>query len=215
MSRNLLAAVCAIGILGFGVFLLLQNSDSEEVISPVDTEIQIQDEVEAPTTIQDTEVSEEESVVDKYEGTHIMPDGTVMAKDGTIYADAVILVDGTIRLGDGTVITPIADFRASTDSSTSVAHEAPHVVIDVAGVDFEYDVKEIKVKKGDTVTINFKSDEGFHDWVVDEFSAATKRVNEGGETSVTFVADKVGTFQFYCSVMSHREMGMVGYLVVE
>ena len=89
------------------------------------------------------------------------------------------------------------------------------MVIDVVGIDFEYDIKQIKVKKGDTVTINFKSDKGFHDWVVDEFDAATERVNEGGTTSVTFVADKVGTFQYYCSVMSHRQMGMVGYLIIE
>jgi uncharacterized cupredoxin-like copper-binding protein len=32
---------------------------------------------------------------------------------------------------------------------------------------------------------------------------------------VQFVADKTGTFEFYCSVGNHRQMGMVGTLVVQ
>lgn len=86
---------------------------------------------------------------------------------------------------------------------------------DVKGVNFAFDVKEIRVKKGDKVTINFESSEGFHDWVVDEFKAATKQVNPGTPTSVTFVADKAGTFEYYCSVGKHRQNGMVGKLIVE
>lgn len=36
-----------------------------------------------------------------------------------------------------------------------------------------------------------------------------------GVTSVTFVADTLGTFEYYCSVGNHRAQGMVGNLVVE
>ena len=89
------------------------------------------------------------------------------------------------------------------------------VVIDVSGKNFEFDVKEITVKEGDTVTINFISEQGFHDWVVDEFKAATERVRDGGTTSVTFVADAKGTYEYYCSVGEHRAMGMIGTLTVE
>ncbi|HLC90805.1 MAG TPA: cupredoxin domain-containing protein [Candidatus Nanoarchaeia archaeon] len=73
----------------------------------------------------------------------------------------------------------------------------------------------LRVKQGDTVKIEFSSEEGLHDWVIDEFSAATKKVNPGTLTSVEFVADKKGTFEYYCSVGSHRNMGMKGNLVVE
>jgi len=86
---------------------------------------------------------------------------------------------------------------------------------DVKGVNFEFDVKEIRVKEGDTVTINFSSTEGFHDLVIDEFNAATAQVRPGTPTSVTFVADKAGTYEYYCSVGSHRAQGMVGTLIVE
>ena len=85
----------------------------------------------------------------------------------------------------------------------------------VTGKSFEFSVKEIRVKKGDRVRINFSSTEGFHDWVVDEFDAASERVQTGGSTSVEFVADTAGSFEYYCSVGNHRAMGMTGTLIVE
>ena len=74
---------------------------------------------------------------------------------------------------------------------------------------------KLKLKKGDTVRINFINDEGFHDWKLDEFNAATAKLNAGGKETIEFYADKTGTFEYYCSVGKHREMGMVGNLVVE
>ncbi len=59
---------------------------------------------------------------------------------------------------------------------------------------FGYSMDTIKVSEGDTVTINLTNSGGFHDWVVDEFDAATEKIAEGGETSVTFVADKAGKY---------------------
>jgi len=73
-------------------------------------------------------------------------------------------------------------------------------VFEVSGVNFAFDVTEIRVKEGDKVRIEFTSTDGFHDWTVDEFNAATDQVNTGGSTSVEFVADQKGTFEFYCSV---------------
>lgn len=80
---------------------------------------------------------------------------------------------------------------------------------------FAFSQTEIRVKKGDTVKINFESTDGFHDWTVDGFNAKTSRVDTGGGTSVEFVANKAGTFEYYCSVGSHRQMGMAGKLIVE
>jgi plastocyanin len=77
---------------------------------------------------------------------------------------------------------------------------------------------ELRVNEGDTVRIEFTSTDGFHDWVVDEFGA-TPRVRsgegDGSSTFVEFVADEVGTFEYYCSVGQHRANGMVGNLIVE
>ena len=89
------------------------------------------------------------------------------------------------------------------------------VIFTVVGSNFEYDMKEIRVQEGGTVTINLRSVDGLHDWVVDEFDAATTQVQTNGEASVTFVADKKGSFEYYCSVGQHRANGMVGTLIVE
>ena len=85
----------------------------------------------------------------------------------------------------------------------------------VTGRNFEFSVKEIRVNRGDFVRIHFTSADGFHDWKADDFKAATERVDTGETSSVDFIADKTGTFEFYCSVGSHRQMGMAGKLVVE
>jgi plastocyanin len=78
------------------------------------------------------------------------------------------------------------------------------------------DNPDIKVKKGDTVRIEFSSTQGFHDWVVDEFNTATDQVRDtDGSTFVEFVANQKGTFEYYCSVGQHRANGMKGNLIVE
>jgi cytochrome c oxidase subunit 2 len=74
---------------------------------------------------------------------------------------------------------------------------------------------DLLVKQGDRVRIEFSSTQGMHNWVVDEFNATTAVVNPGESTSVEFTADKKGTFEYYCSVMQHRKMGMRGNLTVE
>ena len=74
---------------------------------------------------------------------------------------------------------------------------------------------DLVVNEGDTVRIEFTSTSGFHDWTISEFDAATKRVNSGESTFVEFVADKKGTFEYFCSVGSHRSLGMKGNLIVQ
>jgi plastocyanin len=89
------------------------------------------------------------------------------------------------------------------------------MVIEVKGSPFKFEPNEIRVKSGAKVLINFISEKGMHDWVVDEFNARTKIIKDGETDSVEFTADKVGTFEYYCSVGNHRAMGMKGNLIVE
>lgn len=102
------------------------------------------------------------------------------------------------------------DDEVETDEITDEAK-----VFNINGTNFAFNTTEIRVKEGDTVTVNFTSSEGLHDWVIDEFSAATEQVRPGTPTSVTFVADQAGAFEYYCSVGQHRANGMIGTLIVE
>jgi plastocyanin len=87
--------------------------------------------------------------------------------------------------------------------------------ITVIGSSFKFAPSEIRVKKGDVVTINFQNSGGMHDFVIDEFNVKSKRISGGETDTVTFTASKTGTFEYYCSVGNHREMGMHGNLIVE
>ncbi len=100
-------------------------------------------------------------------------------------------------------------------SATAGADLAAPKVINLSGRNFAFSTTEIHVKEGERLRIIFASTQGYHDWVVDEFNAATKRVNEGQTVEIEFVADKKGTFVYYCSVGNHRQLGMTGTLIVE
>jgi plastocyanin len=95
---------------------------------------------------------------------------------------------------------------------TSVANA---VKFTVEGSNFKFVPAVLKVKKGDTVEITFKNTGGTHNFMIDEFSVATNKIGDGEEETVTFVADKTGKFDYYCSVGNHRAMGMQGVLTVE
>jgi plastocyanin len=85
----------------------------------------------------------------------------------------------------------------------------------VSGDNFSFKPSLITVAKGDRVKIIFKNDNGFHDFKIDEFGAATKQTQSPTTEILEFTAGKIGSFEYYCSVGSHRQMGMKGILKVE
>ncbi len=116
---------------------------------------------------------------------------------------------------DGTTPTPpeAPTFDPTdTEATTEDAGQVKEFV--VSGGEFYYEPSTLMVKKGDTVRIVFKNADGFHDFVIDELGVATKKINDGQTDIVEFTADKVGSFEYYCSVGKHRQMGMKGTLTV-
>ena len=96
------------------------------------------------------------------------------------------------------------------------ANEATNVKeFTVDGSNFAFSPKEIKVSKGDTVKITFKDIDGMHNLVIDGYNVKTNIIKGGSEDTITFVADKTGQFEYYCSVGNHKESGMTGTFIVE
>lgn len=87
----------------------------------------------------------------------------------------------------------------------------------VSGENMRFSMEEIHVNEGDTVRIVFSSNDAgmMHDWVLDEFDAQTRELGNGEEETIEFVASAAGEYEYYCSVGNHRQMGMVGTLIVE
>ncbi len=102
---------------------------------------------------------------------------------------------------------------ASESSSSAMAGEVK--AFSVVGSSFKFEPAVLKVKKGDTVKITFKNSGGTHNFVIDELGVSTKVLKAGAEEVLEFKADKAGSFEYYCSVGNHRQMGMKGMLEVQ
>lgn len=98
--------------------------------------------------------------------------------------------------------------------ATNSAMSATKVTI--AGTEFAYSPSSVTVKKGETVTLTFKNSGAYpHNLTISELGVATKTVPAGGEDTITFTANKVGSFDFQCTIDSHAAKGMKGTLVVQ
>jgi len=96
--------------------------------------------------------------------------------------------------------------------------------IDISADMSGFNMKEIRVKSGQPVTIRLTSLDGphhtdgggKHQWAVDEFSASVIAPAEGSNI-VTFTPDKPGTYTYYCDICcgGRANPTMQGKLVVE
>lgn len=102
---------------------------------------------------------------------------------------------------------------AATQESTSSAVQLTEFTVESNGLNFS--PKELKVKKGDKVKITYKNNRGKHNLRVDGYNVGTEQIEAGQTASFEFIADKAGTFEYFCSVPGHREAGMKGSLIVE
>ncbi len=123
-----------------------------------------------------------------------------------------VSTDQTTNLGEQDITAPQG---GNSMVATSSATQAMSQTFTVIGKNFSFSPAEIKIHKGDKVKIVFQNVDGFHNLVVDEFSAKTKTIPADQTDTVEFVADKTGTFEYYCGVANHRQMGMKGNLIVE
>ena len=100
--------------------------------------------------------------------------------------------------------------------STGSAAEEQGRVIALEAYNWGFTPTEIKVKQGEVITLKIKSSSGAHGVGSRELGFASGTIAEGEEKSVTFTADKKGTFGFYCNVYCGKGHGeMKGKITVE
>ena len=135
----------------------------------------------------------------------------------------IIISLATVFLGGCSLraLLPQPQSQTSTPSLATSPSPSPSAIteadktIEISASNFTYDKKEIRVKKGEKVTIKFTNGEGFHDFVIDELEVKTQRIPEGQSETVMIPTDKIGEYAYYCSVGSHRAQGMEGKLIIE
>lgn len=122
----------------------------------------------------------------------------------TMEGQTVVVNEATLEVAEKMAdeVLPAADRQLSLDA-----------------FNYEYSQERIGVKPGETIEIKLTSTDGFHNFVIDSLDVESDVVMKGQSTSVmvTIPADaKPGdSYGYYCSVMNHRALGMVGSLVVE
>jgi plastocyanin len=136
---------------------------------------------------------------------------------------AAVLVAGVVFLGRGTgskVVSPtgvpltptptpeITDGSASDDQAVKE--------ITVTAKEFSFSPASISLKVGDKVKLTFKNEGKMeHNFVIDELEVETIMVSPGEEDTVEFEVTEKMEVSYYCSVGSHRQLGMEGKLIVE
>jgi plastocyanin len=118
--------------------------------------------------------------------------------EAPVVPDAAGIVEENSGVNDGPAGTPESEVKEFT----------------VTGSNFAFAPKSMAVKVGDKVRITFVNSVGMHDLRLDDFAVATKVLKAGESETVEFIATKAGSFEYYCSVGTHRQMGMVGTLTV-
>ena len=119
-----------------------------------------------------------------------------------------------------------APLESTTTSSTSSTVSSPPgappettdaniKIVEVEAGSFYYKPNIIEVTKGQKIKIIMKSVSMMHDFNIDELGVKMPITKNGDTGTVEFTADKVGTFEYYCSVGQHRANGQVGSITIK
>ena len=76
--------------------------------------------------------------------------------------------------------------------------------------------KEIHVRQGEVVQLRLTSEDVTHGFLIPDLGVRSEPIVPGTYQTVRFVADRPGTYLYYCNILcSHRHGSMIGRLVVE
>lgn len=88
------------------------------------------------------------------------------------------------------------------------------IEIDLTAKQWEFEPQLIEVNLGDKVELHVESVDVSHGIVIPEYGIS-ERLNPGEDVHAEFIADKKGTFNFYCNVpCGAGHSGMNGIIVV-
>lgn len=110
--------------------------------------------------------------------------------------------------------TPTSSVVSPPAETSSAMTDTNVKVVDMEAGSFYYKPSVIEVVKGQKIKIVMKSVSMMHDFVIDELGVKLPIVKNGDTGTVEFTADKIGTFEYYCSVGQHRANGQVGKITI-
>jgi nitrite reductase (NO-forming) len=109
------------------------------------------------------------------------------------------------------VSQPIAPVPATPVAASKVKEFTMTAYYDDKGA--WYSLKEMTVKKGDTVRVTITNTKGMHNFNIDELGVKSD-LPLNTPVIVEFTAEKAGDFVYYCAMPGHRAKGQWGTLHV-
>ena len=114
------------------------------------------------------------------------------------------------------IVAVVLFSRGSTDYATNPGQKTSQTAaikeFNIHGSNYKFDSASISANLGDKVKITFIDDDGLHNICIDGYGCSS--TIRTGQSVLEFTANKTGTFEYYCSVGKHRELGMTGQLAV-
>jgi uncharacterized cupredoxin-like copper-binding protein len=85
--------------------------------------------------------------------------------------------------------------------------------LSIVATEYEFDPSDVSIPADTAVEITLEN-QGIieHDWTVDELEIEIYA--DAGDTTTVSVTAAAGTYDVYCSIPGHRELGMEGSLTV-
>lgn len=127
----------------------------------------------------------------------------------------VFLLSAFVLLGCGGVRV---ERKLTTQPAAGPVTEPRRIVVSV-GVDgaLTYNTPVLHVRQGEKVEITLENMDRAqaHSLVFPDQSAKTRQVMPDERETITFVADKVGEYRYYCDLPGHKDAGEVGRLSVQ
>jgi len=136
--------------------------------------------------------------------------------------EAIVIEDDTQMMEDNKVESDdqmMEDDKTEEDSMMEDESSVKEVSMDsfteiIDGKYFpQFSVKEITVKKGQTLRLKINTTSGMHNFKIDEFDVFSETPT-GEVTTIEFTPDQVGEFVYYCAKPGHRALGHWGTLKV-
>jgi len=130
-----------------------------------------------------------------------------------------------IAISGGVVLTAINSSKKVKENTPSITPspqtenkktDASVKEITVQANEYSFFPSLITAKVGEKVQLTFKNMGAMpHNLTIEGLNLATKTIGGGQSDVLEFTVDKSGTYLFYCSVGTHRELGMEGTLEVK
>ena len=129
----------------------------------------------------------------------------------------IVVVDRVDSQGEGFTFDEETDQDDNEviEEETLESESSETKEFDIIAKQWNFSPSTITVNEGDNVILNIESIDVTHGFVLSSFGVSEQLVS-GNTVKIEFVADKKGTFSFFCNVFcGSGHIGMKGTLVVQ